>query len=703
MAEQDEKPEMTETEEKLVTRVNQHVGDDFNATEDQRDQADEDIRFVDVPGGMWEDLFPDFFGDDNRPKMEFNKVHQSVYRAVGEWVTSRFRPKFKPEDGTAGEREAKVLNGMYRKDERRSGGFEAYDTAVEEVFKCGYGAWKLGTEFVDQEDPDNDKQRIIFEPIPSSYNMVLWDKDAKRYDKRDAGHCTLLSRMTDDGFKKQWPDAAIASVQQPTDRSIFNWNPGKNIFVAEYYEIVKKKEKVFVFENEQGEIKNLWESKVEDLIDELADAGFNKTKERTKTRTYIEKTVVSGSEILEKTTRIAGKMIPIIPVYGFRTIADGQEFAHGLVRYQKDPNRLLNMGISKWAEVTATSGKQVPVFYPDEVAGLADFWAEWQLGQKPYMLKKPHMGPDGELPHEMEYLIPPSLDQGTAGLIQMVSDFIREETGGNPQDVMDPDASGKAINAVQVRVDMMTAIIFENIAKSMRRGGEVYRSMAADVYDSQRFVSLLEEDGTETLTQLFEWVIDEKTGVPVEINDMTKGDFETVVDTGPAFASRRRETVNVISEIMQNTADNSPYLPMLYTALLENVDGEGLDDIKAFNRRNAIAQGYKEAETDEEKAMVQQLQQQGQEPDEQAQLLKAAADQASAEAREADSKVTVNLSTAEKNQAQTAEILAKIEGGKIKLVQDMEKNRHKVTMDRFNAITKERQGRGRLLLDAQRA
>lgn len=693
-----------ESKQDVVNRITDNISTDYNATQDQRDQADEDIRFVDVPGGMWEDLFPQFFQNDNRPKMEFNKVHQSVYRAVGEWVTARFRPTFEPEDETASEGDAKLLNGLYRKDERRSGGFEAYDTAVEEMFKSGYGAWKLGTEFIDQEDPDNDKQRIIFEPIPSSFNMVLWDSNAKRYDKRDAKRCTLLHRLTEEGFKEQWPEHDISSVQQPHDRSSFNWNNTQNIFVAEYYEVVEKKEKVFVFENESGELRNIWESKIADLMDELSDLGFNKIKEYKKLRVHINKTVISGSEILEEKVRIAGKMIPIVPLYGFRTIADGQEFAHGMVRYQKDPNRLLNMSISRLAEVAATSGTNVPVFYPDEVEGLANFWAEWALGNRPYMLKKPHKTADGtESQHPMEYTQPATLDAANNELIQITSDFIREETGGNPQDTMDPDASGKAIGAIQTRVDMQTAILFENIAKSMRRCGEIYLSMSSEILDSQRFVTVLGEDDKDSLVQLFEWVIDDETGEPVEINDVTKGKYEVIVDTGPAFQSRRRETVNTISEIMQNTDSNSPYMPMLYSVLLDNIDGEGLDDIKDFNRQQAIIQGFKKAETDEEKALVEQVRAQQQEQGGQEQLIQAAAEQAQAEARERDSKVAVNLSKAELNQAQTQETLAGIDTDQVKTLQAREQNVHDRAMDRFKLIQGGREKSARLLMDARRA
>jgi len=684
-----------------IAQINDWINIDYNATVDQRDQADEDIRFVDVPGGQWEDLFPQFFGDDNRPKMEFNKVHQSVYRAIGEWVTARFRPSFKPEAHTANEKEAQLLNGLYRKDERRSGGFEAYDTAVEEMFKCGIGAWRLSTEFVDEEDPESDDQRVVFEPIPNSYNMVLWDSNAKRYDKRDARHCTVLTRMTQEGFEEQYPDVAVSSVSAPVDRGNFNWGNTQNVFVAEFYECIRKKETVIVFENDAGEVRSLWESKVAEVMDELEERGFNETKRRKKTRRYVEKTLISGTDILEKTIRIPGKSLPIIPLYGFRAISDGQEFYSGLVRNQKDAQRLFNMSGSKLGENAATSGKQVPIFYPDEVEGLANHWAEHALGIHAYMLKKPHKDPNGqESPHPTEYLQPAPLDAANVQILELTSSFIREETGGNPQDTLDPDASGKAINAVTARVDMQTAILFENVAKSMRRCGEVYREIAADIYTTQRFETILKEDDSEDVVQLFEWVIDEETGKPVEINDITKGSFEVVVDTGPAFASRRRETVSTITEIMQNTPENSPYMPMLYTILLDNVDGEGLEDIKAFNRKQAIMQGYKEPESDEEIAMVQQLQEQQGQSSEQDRLIQAATQQAEAEARERDSKVAVNLSTAAKNQAQTQQIQAEIGTDNFKAAQSAEKQQHDIAMDRFNFVSSNREKRSRLLLDA---
>ena len=69
------------------------------------------------------------------------------------------------------------------------------------------------------------------------------------------------------------------------------------------------------------------------------------------------------------------------------------------------------------------------------------------------------------------------------------------------------------------------------------------------------------------------------------------------------------------------------------------------------------------------------------------------------EARERDSKVAVNISTAQKNAAQTQEILAGINTDQIKVVQNAEKQQHDIALDRFNAISGVREKSSRLLMD----
>jgi hypothetical protein len=229
------------------------------------------------------------------------------------------------------------------------------------------------------------------------------------------------------------------------------------------------------------------------------------------------------------------------------------------------------------------------------------------------------------------------VDANNAAVMEIASGYIRDETGGAPQDIADPNASGKAIQAIQARVDMNTFVLMDNIAKTLRRVGEVYRSIAGEVYEKERVVNIVKEDGSEKPTQLFELVMDEQTGRVKPINDVTTGGFEVVVDTGPAFASRRRDTLDSLKDIMAVTDPNSPYYPFLYSELIANVDGVGLKDLRDFNEKWKLMNGLREPDNKEEAAMVQQSQQQDQDKQDpmkiaaEAEMLKGRADMADAE------------------------------------------------------------------------
>ena len=49
---------------------------DYAYNEDQRDLANEDIRFIVVPGGQWEGFLEQAYG--SRPRMEYDMVVQAV-------------------------------------------------------------------------------------------------------------------------------------------------------------------------------------------------------------------------------------------------------------------------------------------------------------------------------------------------------------------------------------------------------------------------------------------------------------------------------------------------------------------------------------------------------------------------------------------------------------------------------------------------
>jgi hypothetical protein len=586
-----------------------------NQIEEQRDMCNDDIRFVTTPAAQWEGFLREQFS--NRPRFELDMISQSLNRFYGEWLTNRSTVKFRPEGGD-NDKVADVLTGMYRKDERRCGGDFATDNAMLEGIQGGMGAWKITTEYVDEEDDENDEQNISMEPIYSAHASVVWDPNAKRMDKADAMWCFILHELDAETLEEQFPDADLASFSHVNDRREFNWNSNTNTyFIAERYGIVKKKTKVLTYKHPVTEEKvTYYKEEIEDVIDDLSDMGYEFLSEKKVTRRTVEKCILGGSsEYLEKPETIAGKHIPIIPFYAYWTYTDGQEFFWGLVRKLKDSQRLFNMQVSSLAEIAATSVKQVPIFAPEQVSGHENNWSQAHLGKKNYQLANPLRNPDGTVAHlgPVGTVSPPIVDPALGALIDVTGNHIQKETGIAPQQVTDPDASGKAIMAAQQIVNMNTQSIMKNMQKSLKRAGQIYCDIASDIHTSPKSVGLLAEDGTESTAQLFESAIDQETGKIIELNDISKGKYEVVVDTGPAYASRRQETVENTLDIMDRvgtTQEGQQYMPALIGMLVENMEGTNMDELKEFNNKKMLENGFKEPKTDDDKAYVAQLQEQ---------------------------------------------------------------------------------------------
>ena len=262
---------MTELNE-ILSKIDR----DYYAVDDQRDATNEDLRFCDVDGAMYEDWLDDQFAD--RPKPEFNKVGKQVHKFTGEWENNRFDVRFKPDDGVSSKEDAELLNGLFRKDYRDSNGEQSMDNVVNEMSKGGVGALRLKTEFVSEDDPENMDQKIVFEPIYNSYNSVIWDPQAKAQDKNDANWCAIIVTYTEDAFNEAYPDADPESFFQPNDRNIFNLNNIKLIYVSEYYRVKKKKALAFSYTHKlTGEKRTIFKDDIADVIEQLADAGFKKT------------------------------------------------------------------------------------------------------------------------------------------------------------------------------------------------------------------------------------------------------------------------------------------------------------------------------------------------------------------------------------------------------------------------------------------
>jgi hypothetical protein len=617
------------------------------AQADERRQCRDDRRFYSIPGAQWEGALGEQFA--NKPRFEVNKVHSAVMRIINEYRQNRITVDFQAKDGESNLDLADTCDGLYRADEQDSQAEEAYDNAFEEAAGGGFGAWRLRAAYEDEDDPDNEHQRIRFEPIYDADTSVFFDANAKRQDKRDAKECWVVYSMDRAAYEDEYADNP-ADWPKELAAMAFDWVTPDVVFLAEYYRVEETRETRHTYMLADGQEQTFTDAELEDA--DLTDAV--KLRQRTVKSRRVRKYLMNGGGVLEDQGYVAGKFIPIIPVYGKRWYVDGIERCMGAVRLAKDPQRLKNMQVSMLAEVSAASGIQKPIFTPEQVAGHTTMWADDNVTNYPYLLVNPIEGPDGTpmITGPIGYTKPPDIAPALAALLQLTESDMADILG-RPEngDQLMSNVSADAIEMVNSRVDLQSYIYLSNFAKAVQWCGVVWLSMAAELYvEEERRMKAVGEMGNVESVDLAKPVIDEKTGEMRLANDLSQARFDVAVDVGPSFTSRRDATVRALTGVMQATSDPATASILLSTILM-NMDGEGLSEIREYFRKQLVQQGVIPPNEEEKAAMDEAAQ--NQQPNPQDQYLLAEAGKKMAETEESQSKTMLNVAKAEESAAET--------------------------------------------------
>ena len=697
---EDRKPTKREPEssEEMRTRFILELSTDADAVQDQSQAAEEDLRFLNVIGGMWEGFFENELID--RVKLQFPMIANFLNRIQAEWNMNRVGVEYKPgDDLKTSDKDAELLNGVHRADFRvRGNGKKAIDNAVLEVMHCGYGCYELGEAFIDRGDKENDLQRIEWRSLFDAYNTVYWHDASQMIDKSDAKRVTKLKRFTRKSFLAEFPDDDPVSAYTPT-RWFFDDNlvttQDDVVWVATRYEVVEEEETVFVYHNLLTlEVQTFSEERHEEVKNDLKNVEFLQfVRERKIVRRRIEKSVFTGAAFLEEPRRISGEYLPIIAVYGHRIYVDGAEWYKGFVRDLKDASRLLNQQLSQLSENAAGSSREIPIFDPKQVEDPA-VKSSWAGGtNEAYKLAKMLTDDDGKViaSGPLGYVKPAQLDGSTAALIQLVPQLIKDFTGGAPQETVDPNTSGKAIVAARKIQDLMTQPVMENIAAAIEWSGVVYASKVEELYSTSRVIRIIGKDGSESTVELMRQSLDEETGEIIQTNDITNKKFRAYADIGPQFETQKQETTDTALRMIETLAPiqgAQAFIPELVGVAIENMAGTGLDSIKKMNRKIRLLAGTIDPDTDEDKQIIAEAQKKQAQTDPQEKLIEAATQQQLSESRNLDSASAEKLQSAELKAAQTRKTLSDIEINQAKTASDIRVNEAKTLKEIRESIFK---------------
>lgn len=656
------------TKQERLASVHQEALLEFDSIQgsmrEERLQCLEDRRFYSIAGAQWEGNLAEQF--NNKPRFEVNKIHLSVMRIINEYRNNRITVDFVSKDGDEDDRLADTCDALFRADEEDSAADEAYDNAFEEAVGGGFGAFRLRAVYEDEYDEDNDHQRIRIEPIYDADSTVFFDLDAKRQDKSDARLCFVLTAMTRDAYRAEWNDDP-ESWPKEIHQYEFDWATPDMVYVAEVYRVEEASELIRIFQTIDGEEERYSERDFEEdeMLEETLEAiGTIEVRQKRVKRRKVRKYIMSGSGILEDAGFIAGTQIPIVPVYGKRWFIDNIERCMGHVRMAKDAQRLKNMQLSKLGEISALSTVEKPLFTPEQVAGFEVMWAEDNLKNYPYLLLNTVTDANGNesLAGPIGYTKPPQIPPALAGLLQITEQDITDLLGNQEAgEEIQSNISGRAIELIQNRLDMQSFIYMSNMAKAIKRAGEIWLSMARDIMvEPGRKMKGMGSQGELYSIELGKPVLNQETGEVEYENDLSKAKFDVSVEVGPSSSSKRAATVRSLMGMMQLAPDPETQQVLAAMAMM-NMEGEGIWEVRDFFRKKLIRMGVVEPSDQEKEELAAELQQLASQPDPQSLYLQAEAAKSQAQAVKAQADTEYTLARTEETRAKTVETLAGIQ------------------------------------------
>lgn len=587
---------------------------------DTRERAAHDMLFY------WKTQWDDDFLNESQLgfRGEFNILRKAGRDIMADLSANPVRVDFDPKDEERTDG-AEILDGIYRSTCRENSSIEAFNVGEHDSVVCGYGAWELYTDY-ESIRGENNNQVIRRRPIYEANNTCFFDPDAKLLDKSDSKYCSLLVGYSEDGYKDLYKELTgeeteviPSNFDNPEQGSYsFSWISGSAeiIYVTRFYHKEKVKKKVFTLSDPMGEEITVWEDELDQVSDELIDAGYEISNEKEITRWQVTLYIASGEDIL-KSFVIAGEWIPVIPIYGERTMIDGEEHWEGITKLTKDPQMLRNFQMSYLADIVSRSPREKPIFYPEQIQGYENMYSiSGAENNFPYLLTNRFAGDGSELPIGAVGTlpapqVPPALSQSIELTRQAVEDVANP---GLPQNIADPELSGKAVYAIQNQINKQAYVYQHNRKHAVRHDGVVFASMAAETYDVPRTVVLTKPDGTRKKVETMQTVIDNETGEFVTLHDIYNKEFDVFSDVSPSYNTIKEQTSSMINEMIVSLPDGDPLKAALIYKSISLISGDDFEDIRKYANRQSLISGFKQPENEEEMKIVQQAQQAGKEP-----------------------------------------------------------------------------------------
>jgi hypothetical protein len=506
-----------------------------------RAEALDDVKFA--AGDQWPVEIQNSRTLEARPCLTINKVDAYVRQITNQQRQQRPRIKCQGMNNETDAKMAQIITGICRHVEVNSNADHAYDTAYDFAVRMGWGYWRITTDYV---RPDSFDQEIYIKPIDNPFT-VYFDPNSVAPDGSDAEKALITVVMAKENFRKMYPDADDGGnfSARGTGDSNSEWVTKHDIRIAEYfYTRIESTHLVLLSDGTTAYEDELPGTEVMD------GAGIYEVSRRKTFRKSIKWCKVTAMEVLEEGTW-AGKYIPIVPTYGQQCVVDNKRKKFGLVRMAKDPQRMYNFWQTSMTESVALAPRAKWIMAEGQDEGHEAEWANANNTSYSYLRYKMTdiSGKDAPPPIRQVPEQPPTAIMAAA---QSITQDLQAVVGiFDPNQLPQGNISGKALMGQQGQIDMTNFHYYDNLTRSIAHTGRIILDLIPKIYSSERVMRIIGDDGKPELT-----TINQKTGqmdengIEMILNDVTVGEYDVVMETGPGYNTKRQEAVDSMMTLL---------------------------------------------------------------------------------------------------------------------------------------------------------
>jgi hypothetical protein len=527
-----------------------------------RQEALEDLKFG--AGDQWPVELQNSRNLESRPVITVNKVDNYCRQVSNQQRQQRPRIKVHATNTHEDMVDAQTISGIIRHIEVNSNADHAYDNAFEYAVRMGWGYMRVRTDYISEDSFD---QEIYIDPVDNPFT-VYFDPNSVAPDGSDADRCLITTMMLKEEFRKLYPDAddgGTSFTQRGTGDSQSEWITKEDIRLAEYYYTVREKATLYLLSDGSATFAD-----DKDFFKRLDAYGITVIDKRDSFKKTIKYCKMTAVEVLEERDW-AGKYIPIVPVYGRHIVIGDKRKKFGMIRYAKDPQRMYNFWQTSITEGVALAPKAKWLLAEGQDEGHENDWSNANIKSFP-LLRYKQTDIDGRPAPAPVRLQPEPPQAGIMAAAMGVDNDIKAIMGVfDPAQLGQGNISGKALNGQQQQVDLTNFDYYDNLTRSIAHVGKICLDLIPKIYDTERVMRIIGDDGKPELL-----TINQRDSVGRVLNDISVGQYDVVMETGPGYNSKRQEAVDNMLPLLSAAPE---LMQVAGDLVFRNMDWPGADII----------------------------------------------------------------------------------------------------------------------------